>query len=241
MLPRGHINTGLGAILEFIYPTVCLICDSTIEKPGELICPDCWQKIDTFDYIFCGNCEQIISSGPNCPRCGVENSFPFAALGNFGDPLGEMIRQFKHHGFTKLGMSLTHLFIKKHKELIESTETDIIVPVPLHSIRLKLRGFNQAEIIADIIGKEFSIGVDNYSLRKIRNTRDQKMLDHDKRIENIKGAFKVFGNDLTGKKILLIDDVITTGATLNECRKVITETGGSVVLSAVLATAGFIC
>jgi len=130
--------------------------------------------------------------------------------------------------------------LEKHSELINKLSADLIVPIPLHSYRLKSRGFNQAGILADNISKRTGIEVNNSSLRKIRHTKDQKLLDHNERIENVKGDYKIFDKVLYGKKIILVDDVITTGATLHEAGKVIMEAEGKVILAIVIATAGFI-
>jgi len=236
----GVIKSGIDSLLEFVYPSCCLNCNEYIEQSGELICPDCWDKITSFDSIYCANCSNDIPTGLKCPVCGIKDSLPFIALGHFGNPLGEIIRQYKYHSFTKLGAILAERVLEKHNKLINNISADLIVPIPLHSYRLKSRGFNQAEILADNISKRTGIEVNNSSLQKIRNTKDQKLLDHNKRIENIKDAYKVFGNELSGKKIILVDDVITTGATLRETRKEILKAEGKVVFAIVIATAGFI-
>ena len=130
--------------------------------------------------------------------------------------------------------------MEAHHGLIIKIKADLIVPVPLHSYRLKFRGFNQAGILADNISERIGIDINDKSLRKIKNTKDQKLLVHSERIENVRGAYKVYGDELLGKKIILVDDVITTGATLHEARKTIEEAGGNAVLAIVIATAGFI-
>jgi ComF family protein len=149
-----------------------------------------------------------------------------------------MIRQFKYRGFRRLGPELAGRVIEKNIEILEKLNLDIIIPIPLHSYRLKSRGFNQAEILADIFSSRLNIPVDKEFLRKIKNTRDQKILNHDDREDNIRGAFKIFGNSGAGRNILLVDDVVTTGATMREARKVIRQAGGNVLLAAVVATAG---
>lgn len=234
------LKSGADSILEFVYPSCCLNCNKFIEQPGELICPECWDKIKTIDSICCTNCKSNISANRICPLCGFKDTLPFIAYGHFGSPLGEIIRKFKYHSFTKLSPDLVNRVLKNHSKLINKINADLIVPIPLHSYRLKSRGFNQAEFLADNISKRIGIEVNKKSLKKIRKTKDQKLLDHNERIENVRGAYRVFGEDLVGKKIILVDDVITTGATLHEARKAITETGGKVIFAIVIATAGFI-
>ncbi len=240
MLTNGVIKSGIEALLEFVYPSNCLNCNEYIEQSGELICPKCWAKIETFDSIYCAKCTNNIPTGLNCSVCGTKDSIPFVTLGHFGNPLGEIIRKFKHHSFTKLGPELVDRLLEKHNKLVNKIKADLIVPIPLHSYRLKSRRFNQAEILADSLSERIGIPVNSKSLIKIRNTKDQKLLNHNERIKNLKDAYKVFGEDLRDKKIILVDDVITTGATINEARKEITKAGGKVVLAITIATAGFI-
>lgn len=236
----GVIRSGIDSLLEFVYPSCCLNCNKYIEQSGELICPDCWDKIDTFDDIYCANCGDDISISLNCSQCAQKHYLPLIVFGNYVGPLGEIIKQFKYRGFTRLSPILIDRALEKRNLLIKRLSADLIVPIPLHSYHLKSRGFNQAEILADNISIKTGIDVNKNSLRKIRNTKDQKFLDHNDRFENIKDAYKVFGEDLSGKKIILVDDVITTGATLHEARKEIVKAEGKVVLAIVIASAGFI-
>jgi len=232
------IKAGLEAVQDFVYPSSCLVCGAYVGSAGKLICPACWDKIDVYDHLFCANCLGVITDKFECMRCSPEDTLPLLAYGHFGDPLGEIIRYFKHRGFSRLGPRLAGRLLDKHADLLKKLSADVIIPIPLHSYRLKLRGFNQAEILADIFGERQNIPVDKKLLRKIKNTRDQKTLDHDSREDNIRGAYGVFGQLTKNKKIMLVDDVVTTGATMREARKVLNEAGGKVVMAAVIATAG---
>ncbi len=240
MQTNGVIKSGIEALLEFVYPSNCLNCNEYIEQPGELICPKCWDKIYYTDDIYCVGCKSAIPANLICSKCKIENSLPLITLGHFASPLGEIIKQFKYRGFIKMSPILVNRILDIHAIIIKKIKADLIVPIPLHSYRLKSRGFNQAEILADNISMKTGIEVNKNSLRKIRNTRDQKLLDHNERIKNVKDAYKVFDEDLRDKKIILVDDVITTGATLNEARKEIIKAEGKVVLAIVIATAGSI-
>ena len=113
------------------------------------------------------------------------------------------------------------------------------MPIPLHSYRKKARGFNQAQILSDIICKRLKVPVEAASLLKIRRTKDQVKLDVRQREENIRGAFRVFGDRLTGKRVAIVDDVVTTGATIREAAKVLVNSGAKPAAVIAVAVAGY--
>jgi ComF family protein len=129
--------------------------------------------------------------------------------------------------------SCTALLCKKY--LGTFRKADVIVPVPLHVTRLLRRGFNQADIIAKYMSKATGISVNDNILKRIRNTKSQQNKNTEERKENVHNAFAVT-SDITGLKILLVDDVITTGATISECSKVLKEHGASCVYCATIAS-----
>ena len=161
------IKSGTDALLEFVYPSCCLNCNEYIEQPGELVCPNCWDKIETFDHIFCSNCENPLSSNLICLNCGGQDAMPILALGQYVDPLDEIVRFFKYRKFPRLGRTLGEKLIANHSKLLDKVKIDIIIPIPLHSYRFKFRGYNQSLILADTIGKRLDIPVlENGASRK---------------------------------------------------------------------------
>ncbi len=238
MLVNKFLADGRDALLEFVFPSCCLICDQYINQPGELICPVCWNKIDTFDYVLCGNCEQPLPENLKCSNCGGSNTVLIAALGRFDGPLGEIIRYFKYRKYYTLGVSLANRLIEIHSKLLDKLKIDIIVPIPLHSYRLKMRGYNQSSILADIMGKRLGLPVMEDALIKIKRNKYQKSLDPLHRDKNVKGVYQASEKEVEDKRIMLVDDVITTGATLREAQRTLTEAGGNVVVAAVIAAAG---
>ncbi len=232
-----EIKDGFGGILEFIYPSSCLICNTYIGNAG-LICDRCWAKVDYLDLPVCGDCGQQISGNLKCPACPNENSFPVIALGQYIDPLKEIIHRFKYSHFRNLGYILGERLIDKHALAIMKARPDIIISVPLHSYRLKSRGFNQAADLADKISDSLEIQVDHNSLVKLRRTRDQARLDSRSRKFNLRGSFGVINDELKGRRVLIIDDVMTTGSTIREVRKTLEEAGARPVMATVAAIAG---
>jgi len=128
--------------------------------------------------------------------------------------------------------------VDKYAAALKKIRADFIIPVPLHSYREKSRGFNQAAILSDIIGKRLGVPVDVDNLLKIRRTKDQAKLDPMQRERNIKGAFKLYKDTLRAKRVLLVDDVVTTGATIREAGKVLSGSGAKPVAVCTIAVAG---
>jgi len=146
--------------------------------------------------------------------------------------LASLIRLFKYEGKVKLGRFLSDLIIDR----CLPPQFDIIVPVPLHSKRLKERGFNQSFLLAHQINKKLSLPVIADDLQRIKWTRPQVELDWRERASNVKGAFTLIDNEeIKGKEVLLIDDVYTTGSTVNECARVLKKAGAKKVYVATVA------
>ena len=138
-------------------------------------------------------------------------------------------------------MSYYRVFARLLAEKIKETEilqnTDMILSVPLHRNKEQKRGYNQAYLIAKELGKLLETEEQSHVLKRIRNTESQSLLPKYKRKSNVKGAFLVVHpSKIKGKSILLVDDVMTTGSTLNECSRVLKEAGAEKVFVAVLAT-----
>jgi len=231
-------KSGLSDILDFVYPSLCLVCNDFVPQKNRLVCIECWNRIDNFDDPFCMECHEILTSGLICSQCGIDRVIPVFALGQFVDPLREIIHQFKYGGYQKLGRQLAEEFLKYHQQQLSKVAADFLIPIPLHSYRQKSRGFNQAAILSDIIGEKLDIPVDTTSLMKIRRTKDQAKLKPLAREKNIAGAFAVEGDRLIGKRIIIVDDVMTTGATIQEAMRVCREAGAKPAAVCAAALAG---
>lgn len=161
------------------------------------------------------------------------------AIGGYEGTLREAIHKFKYQGKKRLAIRLGKLMVehlRKEKEDFPQTpikrhqfpsyqEVDYLIPVPLHPSRLRERGFNQSELLAEVIGRDLDILLLNDTLLRIKATQSQTKLSREERIKNVKGAFAIIdAPSFSNKTILLIDDMFTTGATINECAKVLKET-----------------
>jgi len=231
-------------IKQLFWHNYCRCCNTIICEEDEHFCSECWSQIG-FCLVdsFCSRCGREISPfgklPDGCAACQNEN-FHFdsiACTGIYKPPLSHLIVKFKLSDRTFLLPPLAD-FAQK---VISRTEffnmVDYIVPVPVHWRRRFQRGFNQSLLIAKKI-KMPNAGFST-DLVKIRNTQDQTAVTFAERKRNLEGAFAVRrGHFFNGKNICLIDDVKTTGATLNECAKVLKEAGANKVFAFVLAVAG---
>jgi len=233
-LPKSTALTGL---LDFLYPPYCLVCDGEISEPGQVICRSCWLKSSNNGAIFCVNCRKILIDTLKCPDCSNSSQFPVFCLGHYIPPLKEIIHHFKYHGFSRLGEDLLINLLSPYLEILNKLEIDYTIPIPLDSYREKGRAFNQAAILSDIISRKVNSPFLAGALTKDRRTRDQTKLDILEREKNMKGAFKADTEMLLGKRVLLVDDVITTGATLKEAASAILNANGAVVAALVVASA----
>jgi len=138
----------------------------------------------------------------------------------------EVISRFKYHGASRLAKPLSTLLSEYKDPELPFSEFDLILPVPLHPQRLRRRGFNQSLLLARRVSRHHSIALDFKSLQRIRHTQPQTELSGAQRQKNIRGAFEVRNPFvIEEKRLLLIDDVFTTGATVQECSKVLLKAG----------------
>lgn len=204
-------------ILDIIFPVECFGCGGE----GE------W---------LCGKCQNKIKPDHNSLRGEFLNTvFTFYSYDN--EILKKLIHGLKYGYIEDMARPLSVLLIKELKNIREKIGSpDFIVPVPLHEKRLLERGFNQAELIAINVGKCFGWSVENGVMERSKITAPQVNLDKDRRRKNVDGAFSVINTlKILNKKIVLIDDVSTTGATMEECAKVLIAGGAKEILGVALA------
>jgi ComF family protein len=157
------------------------------------------------------------------------------SVGYFEGPLREAIHQFKYRPCRSLGRPLGDWMAKQVRLL---SDIDLIMPVPLHTSRLRHRGFNQALLLADRMSKKHNIPLLYDNLVRSRPTRPQVELTGAERVQNVAGAFSLKRpGDVASKRVVLVDDVFTTGATMNECASVLKEAEAAQVIAFTLARA----
>jgi len=144
--------------------------------------------------------------------------------------LRQVLHSFKYEGKTFLARALVQLLQPCCQEIGQTAAIDFVVPVPLHRTRLRTRGFNQAAILAHHLGRDLKIPVKYQELRRVRQTDPQVGLSRSQRRANVRGAFRIRGaKEFKGKTLLLVDDVMTTGETVNQCAQVLKRHGAKTV------------
>jgi ComF family protein len=235
---EGFILKSKKFLSDLFFPKFCFGC----KKEGDYLCEDCLSTIEVLENQFCPGCQKRLVDGRICPTCKKFiklNGLYFAAPYK-NNLVKQLITQFKYEPFVKeLRETLARLIIT-HLELCDKKESDfsefLLIPVPLEKKRLKWRGFNQTEEIAKELSKFLKIPVVNDVLYKIKETLPQIKLATEARKENIKGAFLVKKRGkIVGRKILLVDDVYTTGSTINECARVLKDSGAKEVWGVTVA------
>jgi ComF family protein len=209
------------SFLNLIYPLHCLGCQAALEAINE--------------FSLCKNCIDSINSNAMPPFELDDRRIKAYSACIYDDSLKELVHSFKYKGKTILAKAFSRLMLNYIKNNLEIADVDLITVVPLHKERLREREFNQSLLIANPISKKYSIELVN-ALEKIHRTRYQNELLKSERLKNLKGAFRVrHGTDIGGKRVLLIDDIMTTGSTLSECAKALLDGGAKSVKCFTLA------
>jgi len=224
----------LHAVIDFFFPPQCLLCRSFIGSYREgHFCKKCLEDFAFTGSPLCVKCGIMFISREGedhlCSRCiRSERFFDRArSVGSYEGLLRKTIHRFKYRGRSMFAAPLGRLMADYGTCLLEGQRYDLLVPVPLHVRRLRERGYNQAGLLARVIGKKWAVPVDSTALRKQRWTMPQTELTEDERRKNIRGAFLWAGASLAGESVLLVDDVYTTGSTAGECARVLKRAGAA--------------
>lgn len=242
---KRNLNLTLAGLNQLLWPAVCINCKASICESDNSLCRDCWaQLLACTGADYCRRCGRDVSRFAllegACPDCqGSQIHFDqIARAGFYAESLQRMILSFKFYGRTELDFVLGFLANSALEAGGFSDEIEFFVPVPLHWTRRLVRGYNQSLILAGKLRHQ-SARI-NTELVRIRRTKSQPaMATAAARARNVAGAFAVrWRHRLTGRNVCLVDDIKTTGATLNECAKTLKEAGASKVFALVLAVAG---
>ncbi len=229
--------------LDLIYPPACACCGCGMSQAG-LLCDDCLSRCVPLSRPFCERCslpfEGIIPRPFQCPNCaGRELSFRAAvAKWRARGPVRELIHGFKY----ERRLALVEVFLPWLREAllderVANIEEALLVPVPLHNVRLRERGYNQAALLAQRLGEAEGLEFAEV-LRRTRYTTTQTALDRMQRAKNLASAFSMRpGYSVRGREIILVDDVLTTCATVSECASVLMKAGAAVVNAVAVARA----
>ena len=230
--------------IRFFLPVHCSNCSSLLtDDPIPHFCSDCWSAISLMSDARCARCDRPFPSSiataysPNhvCQPCAERPpSYTKAwTLYPYLPPLRHAIRLFKYQGKVSLAAPLAALMIARLPPL---NSVDVIIPVPLHIQKLREREFNQSLLLADYIGRSLDIPVAYTNLVRTAPTPAQTTLSRKSRLKNLRRAFAVRQPEaIVNKRLLLIDDVFTTGTTVNECAKALRRAGSADVFAITLS------
>jgi ComF family protein len=236
------------ALLEIVYPPRCAVCGAFLEQGGETdardFCPVCLGEFKPIAAPLCPVCGRpfVSRAGEDhpCEECMSARPLydmlraPFLYEG----ALMEAIHQFKYGQKMHLGRSLGRLTAQFAGEWLGAESSLMMMPVPLHPRRLRKRGFNQSLVLARHAARRIHAGLDYLSLRRVRHTEPQTGLGKEERSRNMRKAFALARpGAVEGRHVVLVDDVATTGSTLNECARVLKRAGCKSVRCLVLARA----
>lgn len=238
---KQTIKPFLSKAINIVFPPQCISCKVKVESNGTL-CHKCWEAIEFISApqcIVCGVPFELQDSNQHiCGKC-IANPPKYTAARSvlrYNDASSKLITNFKYYDNTASGSHFAKWIMRAGGSLID--QADIIAPVPLHKVRLLSRRYNQSALLCNNIAKLTGKPVYNKLLIRHKNTKPQAELSFNMRVNNVKSAFKVdkkFINEIIGKNILLVDDVITTGSTIDACTKVLLKAGAKNVFVVTLA------
>ena len=219
------------SLLDFLFPKRCVSCGMF----GAYICKDCFAKIEFIQKPVCPVCQRQAVGGKTHPGCqGRLRLDGLVVATRYSGSVKKAIAKVKYKWAYDIAKILIDLIVVNLWKFDLASDL-ILVPVPLHVRRKKWRGFNQAEILAKSLSLKFNQPYGEY-LARIIETASQVGLKKDERKKNVKGAFRLrTGADVSGKNILLVDDVYTSGATMQEACRVLKKAGAKTVWAMAVA------
>lgn len=232
----------LVGLYETFFPQICLSCEKLTSNNDlfDLVCNSCL-KLVMLQEPCCANCHKKNSDFRLCFNCSKEfylDGIIFAS--KFKNPiLNLLIKEFKYKGFKSIARILAYLIKSQLQKIDFDVKRKILIPVPLDKYKLKERGFNQNILIADILKKQLKIKIADLIIKKVPNIAQAKLANKSLRLQNVKNVFKIRNDknllNIKTKEVLLLDDVCTTGSTLNECAKILRKNGFKNIWGLVIA------
>lgn len=230
---RGWLNAGLG----LVYPEVCQVCGAARATPAEgYVCEACRGKVRFAQPPWCERCgrpfEGDITQAFECTNCReMEWHFDSARSAVLArEPLREVLHRYKYQRAFWFEPFLAELLVRAAGPSLSGQSGMLIVPVPLHPTKEREREFNQAERLARRLGAATGLVVNARLLRRVVATRSQTQLSRQERLANVRKAFALgHGQQLNGERIVLLDDMFTTGATTDACARVLKAAGAGEV------------
>ena len=235
-MPGTLITRISQSVLDLFLPPSCFNCGSE----NSWLCQTCYNQIAFITSDVCNRCgTPIDSNSPSCDQC-YNNPLQYVdgirVASYFEDnPIRVGIHWLKYRNHKAVALPLSQILANAYSQY--QVDCNVIIPVPLHTSRHKERGYNQCELLAKPLGKLLNLPVNTNTLQRTQKTKSQMTLGASERRDNVANAFSCRNNQLVGANVLLIDDVCTTGSTLDSCAVALKETGVKSVWGLTLAKA----
>lgn len=224
----GLLRSAGSRLLDIVFPPVCLVCRKAVAGHGAL-CPTCWSDIGFIERPFCERLGTPFDRDFGAGMISLEASagppvFERArAVARYdSDKARTLAHRLKYYDRLELAEPLGRWMARAGADLL--TDADVIVPVPLHRLRLLSRRFNQSAALAKVISRESAVPLETMALERVKSTPPQVGLSRNQRAVNMQGAFRIREEKriaVEGRNIVLVDDVLTSGATVNAAARVL--------------------
>lgn len=228
-------------ILDLMYPLRCPICDKVVQKEHG-ICPQCRKKLHVVSEPICMKCGKPISDIRRefCSDCSrkMHHFVQGRALWIYGKEVRESLYRFKYQNKREYARTYAMEIVGKHEAWIQSKKIQVILPIPLHKNRRRKRGYNQAAVLAEELGRLLNLPVDTKTLLRVHDTKPQKTLGDVQRKQNLNHAFITKQNKLSYNTVLLVDDIYTTGSTFDAAAKALSDAGVSKIYTCCVGIGG---
>lgn len=212
-------------VIDWVFPPQCVGCG----KLGEVLCADCFNSIDFLRTGLCQKCGYPCGKSNECKGCGEihPHFIEQRSLAVYNGVIEKSVIRLKYKNDLAMGLTYSRSLAALVKD--SGWQVDTVVPVPLSKERLKSRGYNQAAVLAYPLALELRIPMNDKSITKIKDTATQVHLGARERQANLAGAYEPIGDSLRDRSVLVVDDVITTGSTINECALAVLKAGAKEV------------
>jgi ComF family protein len=215
--------------LKIIYPPSCPMCGEILADRTLRACPECIRRLHFVGSPCCARCGKEIADdeAEYCDACTEKprsyiKGFPAV---EYDAEINSCMMGFKYGGKKGYADFLASLIVKRQGQAILAVKPDVLLPVPIHKARLKKRGYNQAELLAKSLSTYLGIPYDSKLLIREKNTQALKTMDGTAREQNLKNAFNLSSKSVEYSRVLLVDDIYTTGATIEGCTRVLESNG----------------
>ncbi len=244
--PASILRQALEAFASVVFPAPCRLCEEPLNTATRIpVCPTCLDSFQILEGQGCGRCGRpfpsalaAVSLPPLCHLCRRRvYAFDLArSYAAYDEVMARAITLFKNQGVTPLGAFFAERLAALWLREMDLTAADLVIPVPLDARRLRERGFNQAEVIARPLAKRLGLPLRSSVLLRTRPRPDQLRLTRQQRWRTVRGAYCARVNaEVDNLRVLLVDDVFTTGATLDACARALRQAGASSIVALTVA------